>query len=175
MFEMIAVPRPPTTLLALINHAAILAKHEATLSSHGHRSNSRVRTRPSLLTTGNPRFTRAHTCMGDGAQCARNLAMASSPYGPCIGARREAGIYSWSGRSPCEKQKLIPTLPSIKIELVEKETGNPDPKTNFRLIIIQTELERFKFLVRSFLRTRIAKVSSPWLSHPPVSSAQNPA
>ena len=33
-----------------------------------------------------------------------------------------------------------------------------DPKTNFKLIIIQTELERFKFLVRSFLRTRIKKV-----------------
>ncbi|MCJ1240476.1 GINS complex subunit [Varicellaria rhodocarpa] len=33
-----------------------------------------------------------------------------------------------------------------------------DPKTNFRLIIIQTELERFKFLVRSFLRARIAKI-----------------
>ena len=45
-----------------------------------------------------------------------------------------------------------------KIELVEDETGDPDPKANFRLIIIQTELERFKFLVRSFLRTRIAKV-----------------
>ena len=34
-----------------------------------------------------------------------------------------------------------------------------DPKTNFRLIIVQTELERFKFLVRSFLRARIAKVT----------------
>ena len=33
-----------------------------------------------------------------------------------------------------------------------------DPKTNFRLIIYQTELERFKFLVRSFLRARIKKV-----------------
>ena len=33
-----------------------------------------------------------------------------------------------------------------------------DPKANFRLIIIQTELERFKFLVRSYLRARIAKV-----------------
>jgi GINS complex subunit 4 len=33
-----------------------------------------------------------------------------------------------------------------------------DPKTNFKLIIIQTELERFKFLVRSFLRARIRKV-----------------
>ena len=45
-----------------------------------------------------------------------------------------------------------------QIELVEEQTGNMDPKTNFRLIIIQTELERFKFLVRSFLRARIAKV-----------------
>jgi GINS complex subunit 4 len=34
-----------------------------------------------------------------------------------------------------------------------------DPKTNFKLIIIQTELERFKFLVRSFLRARIKKVA----------------
>ncbi|KAF2101604.1 GINS complex, Sld5 component [Rhizodiscina lignyota] len=45
-----------------------------------------------------------------------------------------------------------------QIELVEEQTGNMDPKTNFSLIIIQTELERFKFLVRSFLRARIAKV-----------------
>ena len=48
-----------------------------------------------------------------------------------------------------------------KIELVEEQTGNIDPKTNFRLIITQTELERFKFLVRSFLRARIAKVVHP--------------
>ena len=46
-----------------------------------------------------------------------------------------------------------------KIELVEQQTGDIDPKINFRLIIIQTELERFKFLVRSFLRARIAKVT----------------
>ncbi|KAI9720575.1 MAG: GINS complex subunit [Candelaria pacifica] len=45
-----------------------------------------------------------------------------------------------------------------QIELVETQTGNMDPKTNFTLIIIQTELERFKFLVRSFLRARISKV-----------------
>ncbi|MCJ1254182.1 GINS complex subunit [Lignoscripta atroalba] len=45
-----------------------------------------------------------------------------------------------------------------QIELVETQTGNMDPKTNFRLIIVQTELERFKFLVRSYLRARIAKI-----------------
>lgn len=33
-----------------------------------------------------------------------------------------------------------------------------DPKTNFSLIIIQTEVERWKFLVRSLLRARIAKI-----------------
>ena len=33
-----------------------------------------------------------------------------------------------------------------------------DPTTNFKVIILQTELERFKFLVRSFLRTRLKKV-----------------
>lgn len=38
-------------------------------------------------------------------------------------------------------------------------TGDMDPKTNFALIVIQTELERYKFLVRSYLRARIAKVS----------------
>ena len=45
-----------------------------------------------------------------------------------------------------------------KIEIVEDETGNTDPKSTFRLIVIQTELERFKYLVRSFVRARIAKV-----------------
>ncbi|KAF1834858.1 GINS complex, Sld5 component [Decorospora gaudefroyi] len=47
-----------------------------------------------------------------------------------------------------------------QIELVEDQTGNMDPKTSFKLIIIQTELERFKFLVRSFLRARIKKIDT---------------
>jgi hypothetical protein len=46
-----------------------------------------------------------------------------------------------------------------QIELVEEQTGSLEPKTNFRLIVIQTEVERFKFLVRSFLRARLRKVS----------------
>lgn len=45
-----------------------------------------------------------------------------------------------------------------QIELVEDQTGDMDPKTGFRLIVVQTELERFKFLVRSFLRARLRKV-----------------
>ncbi len=50
-----------------------------------------------------------------------------------------------------------------QIEKVEEMTGDMDPKTNFALIVIQTELERFKFLVRSYLRARIAKVpTSPF-------------
>ncbi|KAL9013898.1 MAG: hypothetical protein Q9173_001445 [Seirophora scorigena] len=46
----------------------------------------------------------------------------------------------------------------VQIEVVEEQVGHLDPKSNFRLIIVQTELERFKFLVRSFLRARIAKI-----------------
>ncbi|KAF2835635.1 GINS complex, Sld5 component [Patellaria atrata CBS 101060] len=52
-----------------------------------------------------------------------------------------------------------------QIELVEEQTGNMDPKANFRLIILQTELERFKFLVRSFLRARIAKIDKFPIHH----------
>lgn len=47
-----------------------------------------------------------------------------------------------------------------QIEKVEEMTGDMDPKTNFALIVIQTELERYKYIVRSFLRSRIAKVST---------------
>ncbi|KAK5119402.1 hypothetical protein LTR85_007502 [Meristemomyces frigidus] len=45
-----------------------------------------------------------------------------------------------------------------QIETIEDMTGAADPKSNFTLVILQTELERFKFLVRSFLRARIAKI-----------------
>lgn len=45
-----------------------------------------------------------------------------------------------------------------QIELVETETGNLDPTSNFRLILIQTELERVKYLVRAYLRIRMHKV-----------------
>jgi GINS complex subunit 4 len=56
---------------------------------------------------------------------------------------------------------------SIKkqIELVEQMTGDMDPKTNFSLIIIQTEVERWKFLMRSFLRARIAKIDKHTLHY----------
>jgi GINS complex subunit 4 len=44
-------------------------------------------------------------------------------------------------------------------------TGDMDPKTNFALIIIQTEVERWKFLVRSYLRARIAKIDKHTLHY----------
>ncbi|KAH7023049.1 hypothetical protein EDB80DRAFT_556814 [Ilyonectria destructans] len=52
----------------------------------------------------------------------------------------------------------VNTRIKTQIEKVEEMTGDMDPKTNFALIVIQTELERYKFLVRSYLRARIAKV-----------------
>ncbi|KAL2271218.1 hypothetical protein VTJ83DRAFT_589 [Remersonia thermophila] len=45
-----------------------------------------------------------------------------------------------------------------QIERVEDMTGDMDPKTNFALIVIQTELERYRYLVRSYLRARLAKI-----------------
>ncbi|KAF2722281.1 GINS complex, Sld5 component [Polychaeton citri CBS 116435] len=45
-----------------------------------------------------------------------------------------------------------------QIEAIEEMTGTMDPKSNFTLVITQTELERFKFLVRSLLRARIVKI-----------------
>ncbi|KND94804.1 DNA replication complex GINS protein SLD5 [Tolypocladium ophioglossoides CBS 100239] len=52
-----------------------------------------------------------------------------------------------------------------QIEKVEDMTGDMDPKTNFALIVIQTELERYKFLVRSYLRVRIAKIDKHTLHY----------
>ncbi|KAI2635190.1 hypothetical protein GGS21DRAFT_539239 [Xylaria nigripes] len=52
-----------------------------------------------------------------------------------------------------------------QIEKVEEMTGDMDPKTNFALIVIQTELERFKYLVRSYLRARIAKIDKHTLHY----------
>ncbi|KAK3181437.1 GINS complex subunit [Lecanicillium sp. MT-2017a] len=52
-----------------------------------------------------------------------------------------------------------------QIEKVEDMTGDMDPKTNFALIVIQTELERYKFLVRSYLRARIAKIDKHTLHY----------
>ncbi|KAI1339623.1 GINS complex, Sld5 component [Xylariaceae sp. FL0016] len=52
-----------------------------------------------------------------------------------------------------------------QIETVEEMTGDMDPKTNFALIVIQTELERYKYLVRSYLRARIAKLDKHTLHY----------
>ncbi|KAI1328275.1 hypothetical protein F5Y16DRAFT_369253 [Xylariaceae sp. FL0255] len=52
-----------------------------------------------------------------------------------------------------------------QIEKVEEMTGDMDPKTNFALIVIQTELERFKYLMRSYLRARIAKIDKHTLHY----------
>ncbi|GAB7355406.1 hypothetical protein MBLNU459_g5924t2 [Dothideomycetes sp. NU459] len=61
------------------------------------------------------------------------------------------------GTSEEETGEKEPTN-SKGIETVEDMTGDMNPKSNFSLIVIQTELERFKFLLRSLLRSRIAKI-----------------
>ena len=53
---------------------------------------------------------------------------------------------------------LLILIVILQIEAIETMNATADPSANFRLVIVQTELERFKFLVRSLLRARMAKV-----------------
>ncbi|QSZ33786.1 hypothetical protein DSL72_005358 [Monilinia vaccinii-corymbosi] len=53
-----------------------------------------------------------------------------------------------------------------QIEKVEELTGDMDPKTNFGLICLQTELERWKYLIRGLVRARIAKIDAHTLYYP---------
>lgn len=55
---------------------------------------------------------------------------------------------------------LTRALRDRKIETIEDSITRMDAGTNFPLVVIQTDLERFKFLVRSYLRARIGKVTS---------------
>ncbi|GAM86634.1 hypothetical protein ANO11243_046490 [Dothideomycetidae sp. 11243] len=45
-----------------------------------------------------------------------------------------------------------------QIATVETLTSSMDPASNFGLVVIQTDLERAKFLLRALLRTRMAKM-----------------
>jgi len=81
--------------------------------------------------------------------------------GWCGGTSREMrgvafGKVRWNGDGGVCRRKADASV--RQIEQVERQTATMDPKTNFRVVVLQTELERWKFLVRSFLRSRIAKV-----------------
>lgn len=54
---------------------------------------------------------------------------------------------------------------SRQISRVEELTADPDSGTNFALVVMQTELERYKFLVRSYLRARLAKLDAHTLHY----------
>jgi GINS complex subunit 4 len=58
------------------------------------------------------------------------------------------------------EQRLVDRVADLlhkQIEHVE-ETSGMDARTGFALVIIQTEMERVKYIVRSYLRARIAKI-----------------
>ncbi|RWA13441.1 hypothetical protein EKO27_g1668 [Xylaria grammica] len=76
--------------------------------------------------------------------------------------QRFLSVYSWPADGLFER---INDRIKQQIERVEEMTGDMDPKTNFALIVIQTELERFKYLVRSYLRARIAKIDKHTLHY----------
>ncbi|KAI4116500.1 MAG: hypothetical protein LQ338_007706 [Usnochroma carphineum] len=121
--------------------------------SHGHRRYPRrsIRRR---FSSRDARSTGAYTCLGHREERTRATALAIRVDGTSTGQNPPASKSAASG-------SIIGSANAashIQIEVVEEQVGNIDPKTNFRLIVIQTELERFKFLVRSFLRTRMAKI-----------------
>ncbi|KAK0514860.1 hypothetical protein JMJ35_002239 [Cladonia borealis] len=65
-----------------------------------------------------------------------------------------------------------------QISLIEDRTSSTDPKSSFTLIILQTELERFKYLTRSLLRARLAKIDAfplHTLTHAPTRALLSPS
>ncbi|KAI9725552.1 MAG: GINS complex subunit [Chrysothrix sp. TS-e1954] len=59
-----------------------------------------------------------------------------------------------------DDDKLSGVFRDRQIEKIEESTAQMEASSSFGLIVMQTELERFKFLVRSFLRSRIAKIDA---------------
>ncbi|KAG4303322.1 hypothetical protein PCK1_000286 [Pneumocystis canis] len=52
---------------------------------------------------------------------------------------------------------ILGCIKDPKTEIVELEIGK-DIKTNFRMILVQMEIERIKYIIRSYLQTRIYKL-----------------
>ncbi|PQE15526.1 hypothetical protein CJF32_00006899 [Rutstroemia sp. NJR-2017a WRK4] len=79
-----------------------------------------------------------------------------------INERGAPEILPWPANNLIER-----TTERIKrqIEKVEELTGDMDPKTNFGLICLQTELERWKYLIRGLVRARIAKIDAHTLHY----------
>lgn len=94
------------------------------------------------------------------------LASVSAPALPQRALDLQALTRAWINERSCPE--LLPYPQDLiqrstegvqqQIERIENLTGAMDPSANFTLVILQTELERVKFLLRSFLRARIAKV-----------------
>ncbi|KAH7026534.1 DNA replication complex GINS protein SLD5 [Microdochium trichocladiopsis] len=79
-----------------------------------------------------------------------------------VAERSAPELLDWPSDGSLER---INARVKAQIDKVEEMTGDMDPKTNFALIVIQTELERFKYLIRSYLRARIAKIDKHTLHY----------
>ncbi|KAJ1333918.1 GINS complex subunit 4 [Microdochium nivale] len=79
-----------------------------------------------------------------------------------VAERSAPELLSWPSDGFLER---VNARVKAQIDNVEDMTGDMDPKTNFALIVIQTELERFKYLIRSYLRARIAKIDKHTLHY----------
>jgi GINS complex subunit 4 len=61
---------------------------------------------------------------------------------------------------PTELMERVLARIAAQLVAIEDATGIMDPRANFKAIVLETELERFKFMVRSLLRARIAKIDA---------------
>ena len=92
-----------------------------------------------------------------------------------VAERSAPELLAWPGDGLLER---VNGRVAAQIGRVEALTGDMDPRTNFALIVLQTELERLKFLVRAFLRARLAKVDRHalhYLAAPPLRARLAPA
>ncbi|EME45755.1 hypothetical protein DOTSEDRAFT_71442 [Dothistroma septosporum NZE10] len=100
------------------------------------------------------------------ADIADILASVSAPEIPQRALDLQALTRAWINERSCPELLPYPTdliqrcTDAVKrqIDVIEDKTGAMDPASNFTLVILQTELERIKFVIRSYLRARIAKI-----------------
>ena len=107
------------------------------------------------------------------ADIADILASVSAPAIPPRALDLQALTRAWINERSCPDLLPYPTdliqrcTDAVRgqIDVIEEKTGAMDPASNFTLVILQTELERIKFLIRSYLRARIAKVCNTGQQH----------
>jgi hypothetical protein len=57
----------------------------------------------------------------------------------------------------------LPLTPQQKLVALLRSDPQTSEEEHFKLVLVMTEMERVKYIVRSYVRARLAKVSVRWL------------